>query len=150
MADIFPSPSYPLGAPGGAYPKRLFGRRMLREKPFTNRAGTWFRRIVMNRSCLRISSSRESTQRFIATFRQASLQAAEAAGVDGIVCGHIHKAELVERDGLVYCNDGDWVESCTTLTEDFEGRLSLLRWTESKQVITHSGALAPCSLEQAA
>jgi len=69
-----------------------------------------------------------SAQRYIATFRQASLQAAEAAGVDGIVCGHIHKAELVERDGLVYCNDGDWVESCTALVERMDGALDLLTW----------------------
>jgi UDP-2,3-diacylglucosamine pyrophosphatase LpxH len=67
-------------------------------------------------------------QRYIARFRQASLQAAEAAGVDGIVCGHIHKAELVEHDGLVYCNDGDWVESCTALVERPDGALELLTW----------------------
>jgi UDP-2,3-diacylglucosamine pyrophosphatase LpxH len=69
-----------------------------------------------------------SAQRYIATFRNASLQAAEAAGVDGIVCGHIHKAELVERDGLTYCNDGDWVESCTALVERPDGQLELLAW----------------------
>jgi UDP-2,3-diacylglucosamine pyrophosphatase LpxH len=68
-------------------------------------------------------------QRYIATFRQASLQAAEAAGVEGIVCGHIHKAELVEHDnGLVYCNDGDWVESCTALVERRDGVLELKTW----------------------
>ena len=67
-------------------------------------------------------------QRYIATFRQASLRAAAAAGVDGIVCGHIHKAELVERDGLVYCNDGDWVESCTAMVERLDGALELLTW----------------------
>jgi UDP-2,3-diacylglucosamine pyrophosphatase LpxH len=68
-------------------------------------------------------------QRYIAAFRYASLQAAEAAGVDGIVCGHIHRAELSEHDnGLVYCNDGDWVESCTALTERPDGRLELLTW----------------------
>jgi len=69
-----------------------------------------------------------SAQRYIATFRQASFQAAAAAGVDGIVCGHIHKAELVERDGLVYCNDGDWVESCTAMVERLDGELELVTW----------------------
>jgi UDP-2,3-diacylglucosamine pyrophosphatase LpxH len=67
-------------------------------------------------------------QRYIATFRNASLQAAEAAGLDGIVCGHIHKAELVERNGLLYCNDGDWVESCTALVEQQSGALELITW----------------------
>ena len=75
-----------------------------------------------------------SAQRYIATFRQASLQAAEAAGVDGIVCGHIHRAELVERDGLVYCNDGDWVESCTALVERADGALELLTWRSQAAV----------------
>jgi UDP-2,3-diacylglucosamine pyrophosphatase LpxH len=68
-------------------------------------------------------------QRYIATFRRASLQAAEAAGVDGIVCGHIHKTELIEdAGGLVYCNDGDWVESCTALVELANGALELVTW----------------------
>ena len=51
--------------------------------------------------------------------------------MDGIVCGHIHRAELVERDGLVYCNDGDWVESCTALVEREDGTLALLSFAES-------------------
>jgi hypothetical protein len=57
-----------LGAPGGAYVNVLFGRRMFFEKPATNRAGTLLRSIDMNVSFLRISSSRESTQRFSAVF----------------------------------------------------------------------------------
>ena len=67
-------------------------------------------------------------QRYIATFQQASLRAAQAAGVDGIVCGHIHKADVVERDGILYCNDGDWVESCTALVERPRGEIELLTW----------------------
>ena len=58
-----------------------------------------------------------------------------------MICGHIHRAEITDIDGVLYCNDGDWVESCTTLTEDFSGRLSLLRWTERKEVVTHTGLL---------
>jgi UDP-2,3-diacylglucosamine pyrophosphatase LpxH len=72
-----------------------------------------------------------NAQRYIETFQRASLQAAAAAGVDGIVCGHIHKADLVERDGLVYCNDGDWVESCSALVEQANGELSVLAWRPS-------------------
>jgi len=88
--------------------------------------------------------------KYIANFERALAHEAQRRGLDGAICGHIHRAEISQIDGVLYCNDGDWVESCTTLTEDFEGRLSLLRWTESKEVITHSGALAPWSLEQAA
>jgi hypothetical protein len=52
-----------------------------------------------------------------------------------VICGHIHRAEITDIDGIAYCNDGDWVESCTTLVEDFAGQFSLLRWTESQTVL---------------
>ena len=58
-----------------------------------------------------------------------------------MVCGHIHRAAFTEVDGLLYCNDGDWVESCTALVEDPLGRLSLLRWTETAEVLVGSQAL---------
>ena len=51
--------------------------------------------------------------------------------VDGVVCGHIHKAEIRDIDGVLYCNDGDWVESCTALTEDLSGRLQLVHWSDA-------------------
>lgn len=69
--------------------------------------------------------------RYVENFRDACLNAARESGLDGVVCGHIHKAHLAEHDGLLYCNDGDWVESCTALVEDRLGRLSLLNWPDS-------------------
>jgi UDP-2,3-diacylglucosamine pyrophosphatase LpxH len=66
--------------------------------------------------------------RYVEKFQRASLHAAAEGGFDGVVCGHIHKADLVERDGLVYCNDGDWVESCTAAVEDLHGELRLISW----------------------
>lgn len=66
--------------------------------------------------------------RYMESFERASLQAARSEGVDGIVCGHIHQAALVERDGVLYCNDGDWVESCTALVEHSSGELELVTW----------------------
>ena len=58
------------------------------------------------------------------------LLAAEAArrGLDGVICGHIHKSALREIDGITYANDGDWVESCTALVEHADGRLEILDW----------------------
>ena len=53
---------------------------------------------------------------------------ARRRGFDGIVCGHIHHAEMREVDGVLYCNTGDWVESCTALVEHADGRLELLDW----------------------
>ena len=51
-------------------------------------------------------------------------------GFDGVICGHIHKAEIKEIDGVVYMNDGDWVESCTALVEHHDGRWEIITWTE--------------------
>jgi len=73
--------------------------------------------------------------KYIANFERALVAEARRCGVDGVICGHIHRAEIGEYDGVTYCNDGDWVASCTTLVEDFSGNLSLLRWTESQSVL---------------
>ena len=54
---------------------------------------------------------------------------ARRRGVDGVVCGHIHRAELREIDGIVYANDGDWVESLTALAEHADGRLEIIDWS---------------------
>jgi UDP-2,3-diacylglucosamine pyrophosphatase LpxH len=78
-----------------------------------------------------IKSRFGGARRYVDRFRQATLVAAREARVDGVVCGHIHKADLVEVDGLLYCNDGDWVESCTALVEDQLGELSVLEWRPS-------------------
>ena len=88
--------------------------------------------------------------KYIANFEQALADEARRRNVLGLVCGHIHRAEITEIDGVLYCNDGDWVESCTTLTEDFNGRLALLRWTETKQVIASSAHVPAGLVEQAA
>jgi UDP-2,3-diacylglucosamine pyrophosphatase LpxH len=78
---------------------------------------------------------------YIANFERALAVEARRRGVDGVICGHIHRAEISEIDGITYCNDGDWVESCTALVEDFQGRLSLLRWTEDVEVLVGSQAI---------
>jgi UDP-2,3-diacylglucosamine pyrophosphatase LpxH len=63
---------------------------------------------------------------FISHFEDALAREAVRRRVAGIVCGHIHKAELRMIRGVLYCNTGDWVESCTALVEDETGRLELL------------------------
>ncbi len=79
--------------------------------------------------------------KYIANFERALATEARRRGVHGVICGHIHRAEITEIEGITYCNDGDWVESCTTLVEDFQGRLSLLRWTETVEVLVGDRAL---------
>ncbi|KRA17913.1 MULTISPECIES: UDP-2,3-diacylglucosamine diphosphatase [unclassified Lysobacter] len=67
-----------------------------------------------------------AAERYIARFVQAGLDDARRRGLDGVICGHIHRPGLFERDGCVYANDGDWVESLTALAEDPDGSLRLL------------------------
>ena len=69
---------------------------------------------------------------------------AKRRGYDGVVCGHIHKAELKIIDGIIYANDGDWVESLTALVENYDGTLEIIDWSEkvkqqhNKLILTHS------------
>ncbi len=63
-------------------------------------------------------------------FESALASEARRRGYDGVVCGHIHHAEMREVHGVMYLNDGDWVESCTALVEHHDGRLELIDWAE--------------------
>ena len=65
---------------------------------------------------------------YISSYETAVARYARERGVDGVVCGHIHFAEIREMDGVLYCNDGDWVESCTAITEAEDGKLDIVVW----------------------
>ncbi len=67
---------------------------------------------------------------YITSFETALADEARKQGVDGIVCGHIHKPEIRDIDGILYCNDGDWVESLSALVEEADGELRLIDWHE--------------------
>jgi len=66
--------------------------------------------------------------RYIEDFELAVAEEARRREVDGVICGHIHKAEIRQIGPVLYCNDGDWVESCTALVEHADGRLEILEW----------------------
>jgi UDP-2,3-diacylglucosamine pyrophosphatase LpxH len=71
-------------------------------------------------------------------FEAALSHEARTRGFDGVVCGHIHHAEMRETNGILYINDGDWVESCTALVEHHDGRLELIEWAVANQLSFHS------------
>jgi UDP-2,3-diacylglucosamine pyrophosphatase LpxH len=71
---------------------------------------------------------------YIGEFETALAREARKRGYDGVVCGHIHKAEIRDIGGILYCNDGDWVESCTALVEHFDGRLEIIYWAEQRRL----------------
>ncbi len=65
---------------------------------------------------------------FMTSFEEAVAREARTRGFHGVVCGHIHKPEIKTIDGVLYCNDGDWVESLSALVETFEGELRIIDW----------------------
>jgi UDP-2,3-diacylglucosamine pyrophosphatase LpxH len=70
---------------------------------------------------------------YVTDFETAVAHEAGRRGHQGVVCGHIHRAEMREIGGVLYCNDGDWVESRTALVEHFDGRLELVHWSAALQ-----------------
>jgi UDP-2,3-diacylglucosamine pyrophosphatase LpxH len=68
---------------------------------------------------------------YVSDFASALAREARIRGMDGVVCGHIHHAEMRDIDGILYANDGDWVESLTALCEHPDGRLEIIDWSPS-------------------
>ncbi|MGD2168178.1 MAG: UDP-2,3-diacylglucosamine diphosphatase [Gammaproteobacteria bacterium] len=73
--------------------------------------------------------------RYVQNFQNACVRAAQGEQVDGVVCGHIHQAAIIEENGFTYCNDGDWVESCTAVVEREDGTLELLTWSSASDAL---------------
>jgi UDP-2,3-diacylglucosamine pyrophosphatase LpxH len=78
---------------------------------------------------------------FISRFEEAVAHEAKAKKVDGVVCGHIHTAEVRHYPDVTYYNDGDWVEGCTALVEHFDGRMEILHWADEVAARSTAGAL---------
>ena len=71
-----------------------------------------------------------TSARFIRKFENVAAAQARAQGYDGVICGHIHRANLCRIEGIFYANTGDWVESCSALVETRAGEMQLLRWPQ--------------------
>jgi UDP-2,3-diacylglucosamine pyrophosphatase LpxH len=71
---------------------------------------------------------------FIFQFEQNLADYCKRKYYDGVICGHIHHAEIKTIDGIVYMNDGDWVESCTALVEHFDGTFEIITWEKYQDV----------------
>jgi UDP-2,3-diacylglucosamine pyrophosphatase LpxH len=72
---------------------------------------------------------------YISSFEHAVARAAAERGVDGLVCGHIHRATIEEIDGVLYANSGDWVESCTAVAEYPDGSLRVIEWIKESAAL---------------
>lgn len=84
---------------------------------------------------------------YIAQFEEALATEAKLRSLDGVVCGHIHHAEIKQVHDLLYCNDGDWVESCTALVEHSDGRLEILDWPRIRGTLAFSSQSAAEALK---
>jgi len=71
---------------------------------------------------------------YVTSFEEAVAQEARRLQYDGVICGHIHHAEIRDIGGIQYCNDGDWVESRTALVEHLDGKIELVYWGGDTQV----------------
>ena len=71
--------------------------------------------------------------KFVSEYEKLVCNYAKQFKVEGIICGHIHHANMQIMNGIHYINDGDWVESCTALVEHFDGKLELINWTEKRK-----------------
>ncbi|MFK7943600.1 MAG: UDP-2,3-diacylglucosamine diphosphatase [Paracoccaceae bacterium] len=70
---------------------------------------------------------------FISSYEVVLADEARRGGYDGVICGHIHHANIADIDGTEYINTGDWVESCTAVGELEDGRLILIDWAGIKR-----------------
>lgn len=82
---------------------------------------------------------------YVSDFEVAVAREARRRGADGVVCGHIHHAEIRQIDGVLYCNDGDWVESLTALVEHHDGRLEIVDCSHLMAAPSASPVPAPTS-----
>jgi UDP-2,3-diacylglucosamine pyrophosphatase LpxH len=74
---------------------------------------------------------------YIGKFEEALAAEARRRDLDGVICGHIHKAEIRDIGGILYANDGDWVESLTALVELESGELQIVDWAAIEALRTN-------------
>ncbi|WP_290577161.1 UDP-2,3-diacylglucosamine diphosphatase [Ketobacter sp.] len=106
----------------------LNGTRRLFNLPYWSLAGFLKKRIG-------------KANQFIRRFETIAARQAQELKYDGFICGHIHQSGMRRIDGVLYCNDGDWVEHCTALVETNDGRFELVHWADHKEVLVRESDL---------
>ena len=82
----------------------------------------------------------KSAVKFVTEYEKTLATMARSHQADGVICGHIHRAEIKSIDGIQYLNSGDWVESCTALIEDFDGKIKLVHFHEDDVLRSRRGS----------
>jgi UDP-2,3-diacylglucosamine pyrophosphatase LpxH len=96
---------------------------------WANRFRKWMGRPYFSLSSL-IKNNIKGAKAAIHTYQQECLSEAKRRGFDGVICGHIHYPALFEQNGISYANTGDWIENCSALVEDYQGRMRVLYYTD--------------------
>jgi UDP-2,3-diacylglucosamine pyrophosphatase LpxH len=77
-----------------------------------------------------LKSKTKEAVAFMSDFEVLITDYCQKQNADGVICGHVHKADIKKIGDIEYMNDGDWVESCTSLVEHHDGRWEILTWTQ--------------------
>jgi UDP-2,3-diacylglucosamine pyrophosphatase LpxH len=85
----------------------------------------------------------KSAVKYVSDYEESLAQMARKQDADGVICGHIHRAEIRDIQGVRYLNCGDWVESCTALVEEFDGTIRLLHLHDENTVLHPGGGAGP-------
>jgi UDP-2,3-diacylglucosamine pyrophosphatase LpxH len=113
-----------MGAWGYEY-LQMFNARVNERRLSSKRKGLDFAS-KLKRLTKTLFSSREK-------FDGVVIESAREQGFDGVVCGHVHRPEIREADGFTYINTGDWVENCTAVLEELDGRIHLISWKRESE-----------------
>lgn len=99
---------------------------------WANRFRKWMGRPYFSLAGL-IKSNIKGAKAAIETYQNEAMEEARRRGFDGVICGHIHYPALFEANGIRYANTGDWIENCTALVEDYQGKMRLLHYSDQLQ-----------------
>jgi UDP-2,3-diacylglucosamine pyrophosphatase LpxH len=102
---------------------------MLKGNRFYNAVRRWFGLPYWSLAA-HLKKRVKNAVQFISRYEEVVARAAAERHTDGVVCGHIHSAEIRRFANVTYYNDGDWVESCTALVEHRDGRMEIIDWAE--------------------
>ncbi len=80
---------------------------------------------------------------YIGNFESLLVEEARRSGTEGVICGHIHHASMMQIEGMDYINTGDWVESGTAVVEHFDGQFEIIRWLDMQRALQTSRPKAP-------
>ena len=95
---------------------------------FVNKVRTVFKLPYWSLSSYLKNTVKESVK-FIGNYEETLTKYVKNKNLHGIICGHIHHANIRDINGVTYMNCGDWVESCTAIVEHYDGSFEIIKWS---------------------